>query len=421
LHGPGAPQTYGRQELVSHLHQAALGHQEFYYPFPDHKSPRVIISDEAMSEPSFDPAELLICCQARDLNGSSKRLFDDALVFRELSKNGLLGDLSNSFLVVASARPVAATTGTELAVSYSVGRAPEFTAMTRFVRDEKGICVIKEPLVPGLERNRLLPDGVALENVLEPAQYERGSLLLWRLLYARARSGNLDQFVAALSPWFSYLVERSYISTCKRQNGQIIINLSDLFVPGTCLDLTPFNLVDTDRGPVAIDNEWSFNSDIPLGWVMLRSIAHSLSVGMALPDATPHIADVVKALCGEYGIQVSDKHLQMWINFEGEFQTYVSGLKIRKFPLRRNENQREQGCAQLNGPSGFVEQWLAGPSTSTTSPGEAVAMPFSPLSSPAGRSNPKLSSSPRLKGILMRYTKGMTETTLPERICNENP
>lgn len=350
--------TYGRRELASSLKESDFNYTEFYYPFPDYRSPRVVISDRAMAEPAFDPVELLICCQAKDNIKNTKRLFDDALVFREVSRNGLLADLSNSFLVMASVQPLAEPNESEIAAVYSVGRIAEFAAKTKFVKENNRIGVIKEPLIANLERRTILSEGIILENVLEPAKYVRGSLLLWNLLSARARSGNPVNVIAALTPWFDYLIERSVIVACKHQNGRILINLSDLNVPGCCLDITPFNLVDTGENLVAIDNEWRLDSDIPLGWVVFRSIAHSLSVGAAFPDNSLQLTDVIKSLCDKYGILVSDNELQMFFRLESEFQTAVSGKKSRKIALKRNGML--SGETRDSKQSEFVSQWLDG-------------------------------------------------------------
>jgi SAM-dependent methyltransferase len=337
LYEDNSPQTYGRLELISCIQDANLDFYEFYFPFPDYRFPRVIIFERALSEQSFDPAELLMCCQSRDHIAETRRLFDDALVFREVSKNGLLADLSNSFLVVAGTHPLVNAAGKELAIAYAVGRSTEFTAQTRIIYGDDGINIVKESLVAGLDRRCVLFDGTVLENNLEPSKYVHGSLLQWRLFSARARSAPLSAFRS----WFNFLISKSVVSACKRsEDAQPKINLADIFVPGFCLDMTPLNLVETEEGLVAIDKEWSIDGVIPIGWVMVRSIGHSLSIGAAFHGPPPHYSEVVEALCIEYGIQVSDKDIQMWERLEGDFQTCIWGQKSQNIPLKRQEQER---------------------------------------------------------------------------------
>src|SRR5262249_48281059 len=58
LYGSLMPRTFGRRELEHHLLSAGLHYLEFYYPFPDYKLPRVILSDAALRVPQFNAADL---------------------------------------------------------------------------------------------------------------------------------------------------------------------------------------------------------------------------------------------------------------------------------------------------------------------------------------------------------------------------
>ncbi len=62
----------------------------------------MVLSESALTEPGFDAVDLLARCHARDYTGSPYRGFDEALAFSVLHTNGLLAELSNSFLVVAT-------------------------------------------------------------------------------------------------------------------------------------------------------------------------------------------------------------------------------------------------------------------------------------------------------------------------------
>ena len=135
--------TFGRRELIALLSTSGLSQLRFYYPFPDYKLPSVILSENALTDPGFDVIDLLARCHARDYAGSPYRGFDEALAFSVLHTNGLLADLSNSFLVIATPDPEPPKP-TELAFAWSVNRAPEFCTQTTFVRDGSGIRVLKE-------------------------------------------------------------------------------------------------------------------------------------------------------------------------------------------------------------------------------------------------------------------------------------
>ncbi len=106
LYAPQQPVTFGKQELARHLARAGLASSRFYYPFPDYKLPETILADAALSSPHFNPCDVLPLASARDYGKPSAPSFSEPLVQRELHANGLLADLANSFLVIASQAPL---------------------------------------------------------------------------------------------------------------------------------------------------------------------------------------------------------------------------------------------------------------------------------------------------------------------------
>ena len=325
LYAPHAQWTLGRRELAAHLAAIGLRHTRFYYPFPDHTLPTVILSDEALSDSQFDPTDLLASSHSRDCTGSSYRHFDDALTLVQVARNGLLGDLSHCFLVAASNRPHPHQEQGELAVKYAVDRFPEFVNQTRFVRTGDQIKVLKEALQPGLPRRKEFKQGFLIENVLGHSDYVPGQLLLWRLLRARADSGELSEVVDALKPWFDLLLgyANDGAGTPGRANGRK--QLADYTLQGSHLDLTPYNVMDTGTELVVIDTEWKLDGIIPLGWVVTRSVNHALRIGVPLRNPIGASSDVIKALCSVHNIDVSDSDIAGWLQWEAELQAVAAG------------------------------------------------------------------------------------------------
>ncbi len=135
LYGGKTARTFGREELKSLLGTAGLPHARFYYPFPDYKLPSVVLSEKAFADDDFNAADVVAHCTARDYSGSPYRSFDDALVADVVHRNKLLAELSNSFLVVATATEDAQTEPHELAFSWSADRIPELCTETTFIRE----------------------------------------------------------------------------------------------------------------------------------------------------------------------------------------------------------------------------------------------------------------------------------------------
>lgn len=336
LYGDRMPRTFGRGELKAQLETVGFSHVEFHYPFPDYKLPQVILSDDALVDPDFNPADMLALIRARDYAGLPDRLFDEALVLREAARNGLLGELSNSFMVIASQHAFKekdAAQDRTLATSYAVQRNPEFTTQTRFVRKPDAIRVHKEPLHPDLLRRRKMANGSHLEHVPGDADYFPGELAIWKLLAARAKRGDIGQIVAAFEPWFDHLLKRA-----KERSGHYDgdrMALSHFTLPGDCLDLTPFNLIDAGDRLSPIDQEWRVNSDIPLGWVVTRSVLGSLIAVQGFEAAPINVADVIHTLCEKRGLRVSEEDLRGWLRREATLSSMITGKKPSEFTLEQ--------------------------------------------------------------------------------------
>jgi SAM-dependent methyltransferase len=318
LYGDRSPRTFGRAELAGHIRDAGLPEIKFFYPFPDYKLPRVVLTDAALADPQFDAAGTLAYLQARDYGGSPHRLFDEALVAREAARNGVLGDLSNSFLAVAARESIARDD--VLATAFAAQRDAEFAIETRFVRIGDTIRVRKARLCPKREGRRRLADGSILENVADERAYVPGPLALDALSLARARRGDVAAIVAALAPWFDFLKVHATPAAGTR--------LAAFWLPGHFLDATPFNLVEADGGLVQIDMEWRVDRAIPFGWVVTRSTVASLCGIAGFEREAVRITDVIEALCARHGLGVSADEIAGWLKRENELQSLSSGRPL---------------------------------------------------------------------------------------------
>ncbi len=326
LYDQRSPRTFTRQELINLLSNAGLVHAQFFYPFPDYKLPSVILTHKAFTTPQFDPVDLLVRCQARDYSGSPYRGFDEALVFAALGNHKLIGELSNSFLLVASpAQRVEADPG-EIATVFSVNRDSAFTTQTSITAREGEIYVSKVRLVSGSTKRSFVVEGMTITSELEESVYRSGRQILWNLLRARARDGGTKPIVDALRPWMNFLLQHARVPAAKVGNSaETHRALSAYVLPGDFLDCTPFNLLQGNGELFAIDAEWQADSEISLGWVVTRSLLWSLPAGMASTNYDVSVAEVIEELCTEYSLTASPEDLQAWLDLEAEFQSIVLG------------------------------------------------------------------------------------------------
>lgn len=99
-YGNDKPRTYSKKELFDLLSSAGFENQNWWYPFPDYKMPRTILSEKSFQllDPIQISNQLRLPFQAA---GSGTLLdFDEKNLILSIGKSGLLEELSNSFFVI---------------------------------------------------------------------------------------------------------------------------------------------------------------------------------------------------------------------------------------------------------------------------------------------------------------------------------
>ena len=89
------PRCYTRIEYIRLLSEAGFTDMRFYYPYPDHKFPSVIYSDDWL------PKRGELKEQRRNFDRDRLLLLDEGRVYDTLMDEGLFGEFSNSFLIEA--------------------------------------------------------------------------------------------------------------------------------------------------------------------------------------------------------------------------------------------------------------------------------------------------------------------------------
>lgn len=332
--------TFGRRELSSHLRSAGLTAQRFLYPWPDYKLPAIVLDDTALQHEDFLPSDMLARSHARDYSGNELRSFDDALAIDMLVRNGLLGDLSNSFLVVAGQHePVRHRDF--VAASYAVKqRKARYCTETRIVRDSTGaLSVDKRWLTDADGRMRAdipvsdtdeprevsIRENLAVSQRAMSAPYYRAHSMLWPVLKCNAGGKGGDAMVEALLDWFDHL-----LSLCLQSpdlTGGNRFDLGDLTIEGIYLDCNPSNVLVTADGPVDIDLEWQLDNPIELGWVLCRGVQVSLSRGLSLVSRRSSILQVVRGLCAQRSLEVTAEQVDAWLQLEADLQEALTGSR----------------------------------------------------------------------------------------------
>ncbi len=332
LYGRNTPRTFGRRELTAELSSAGFPFTRFYYPFPDYKLPSVILSEEALSAERFNAVDLILRARSRDYTGRRFRLFNEALAYSSLAENRLFADFANSFLVVANQASRPRDRSGDLATAYAARRRSEFATQTRFFRRLDETLVKKEFLTSSAHRQAMTPSGTQFRVAEGSHEYVfDGRQLFFRFVDAQARNEPLEKLVAVLQPWLRFLLEHAKRGVAGAPGGKAS-ELSSWTIDGSFLDCTPFNLLERELALVQIDQEWSTEGDVPLGWVVTRSAMYCWTDGSASVDPPQPLAGLVQAVVGPAGLVTTEAEVLKWLEDEAQFQKVVTGQDITLSP-----------------------------------------------------------------------------------------
>ncbi|GLT20339.1 hypothetical protein GCM10007938_41230 [Vibrio zhanjiangensis] len=316
------PVTFGRKELSSILENNGFSDLKFFYPFPDYKLPTVVVDDTAFSDCHLKVADLLVGAKARDYSGREFRSFNESFVWPELEKNGLVEELSNSFLVVTSADSIK---NKEIAWYYNVNRLRDFTTQTTFYRSDRGLRVSKRRLL-----NTSISDRKQKYCHVElDEEYYLGESLQHLIEQSWHKTNDFSHAIYLYVDWFKYLVSLS--------QGE---EIGDMLIAGDCIDLTPFNIKVKDDQFEFFDKEWIADNYVSLKWVLFRGLYWSLVKLNSSSFLEINVIDLFREISLRAGFNeyISDDFINECIDIERDFIHYTLGEsvnishKIKKIP-----------------------------------------------------------------------------------------
>ncbi|MGY4643127.1 rhamnan synthesis F family protein [Cellulomonas sp. URHB0016] len=309
--------TFGREELTERISRAGLGHQDWYFPFPDYKLPTTVLSERALAPDSGFDATPLVARAGQD-HQDVGTTFALSRAWGPVERNGLVADLANSFLVRASAsalaedRPLAWYFG-------SADRRTEFSKTTTFEPSDDGIVVRRErsdPSLPAVVGN--------VELVLADERYLPGRPWSGELAAIVGRPGwTLDQ----LADWFAVWLDELRASLPDVGDLQ-----PDTVLPGHYVDALPRNLMVSGEARRFVDLEWSSTEPVTLRYVVFRALYDSLaSLDSIAPPAegTPTTLEaLLTTLSARLDVPLDQTSLDSCWSRERDFQSTVLGRAV---------------------------------------------------------------------------------------------
>lgn len=337
LYGSSDPTTFGRQTLVKLLTGAGFARQDFFFPFPDYKLPQILISEIALKQPGFHVADLLCRTVASNRQSGFNPAFYENLAWQTIEQNGLLGDLANSFLVLAG-KNGNRKAPTWLAYAYASERRLPFATETRFTVEDNLIVVSKRPLATNCKApSQPLLQGELQQSLSKKAVYVFGEIYLTELQRLLGRGGGLDDLDKWAGHWIDIL-----LSETRYENGMAVLD-------GAYLDAIPANLVRTKDGTlVLIDQEWKVTSPVPLAWVLVRGLLNSIAASPASPQlANLSFRQVITHVMDQVAHRTSlqaDEAFSVANRYENALRKVVFG---ERFSLDLINNALEQPAISL--------------------------------------------------------------------------
>ena len=256
-----------------------------------------------------------------------------------VTRNGLLPELSNSFLFCASQKPdlIQSEFSGVLAAHYGTEKFGELAF------EEKQFALS----LSGEIETRIFRGPVAEfgNQTFTSRPYRPGSLHLEGLLQLINRPGwTVDEIVAWARPWLKELERHASLGRPREVEGCLF----ETFLPSNFVDAIPQNLAlsPTDGAANFFDLDLHFHTDLPLEFVVFRGlfvVIHRVRSCAKPANGTPtHVGEVVIRCMESLGFAVSQAKLQSFLKLFNSFHNLNAGLPLGlNNPLTREISTRQ--------------------------------------------------------------------------------
>ncbi|MGV2051851.1 class I SAM-dependent methyltransferase [Agrobacterium sp. 22-209-1] len=320
----GGVRTFGRADLERRVLASGFAETELFLPFPDYKFPVSIISSRGFEFERFDAAALAAQSVKRDPQLPHTPLFAPELVWRQLAKNGIASDLSNSFLLLAKTNIDSPRQQEALAFHYSTARKGIYCKESIFLPKQNGDIVVRS-------KRLQLKDEVGSEwlsfHPQEEAEYIVGRTLSSEFLDIVNKDGwEVRDVVEFFKLYASIIIELNSNKTDVHSDSTNF----DFCVSGTLLDAVPQNLMrKEDGGWYFFDQEWTASEAVPFTYLIFRSIvtlcSHLTVLGRPSDPEIRTWGDFITKLFGELQLPSFNDFKSALISREVDLYEVVSG------------------------------------------------------------------------------------------------
>ena len=342
---PGHPAicTVPRATLGSLLDDTGLTAQRWFYPYPDYKLPRTILSERAFDLPSSKEfVDQLVGRPVLDLANPPTRFCDDRACHRVFLDAGLGAEVANSFLVAAARHDAALdriTDNTAIAWNFSSDRLKCWRRSQTVRRTDGDLRITARPTFP--EATADGPSWLS-HHPKKESEFVVGRTLEQRALEA-SRNLDPDGLAKVIQRWNSVLAEHETTpSEGSAEDVPFAPRCGRAGLPPEYFDSSLSNFVDSGNAVVFIDREWRLGSLVDAALTRVRTLwyfAIDLVVsGVAHPyDAHASVDDLTVKLAESAGLDLDRGLIEDFITDEARVQEKVTGRPAERIEanLRR--------------------------------------------------------------------------------------
>lgn len=243
--------TFGRTELKQMMQSAGFGNIEEFLPFPDYKLPTLLITPYGHQKRSSVIYPLVSEVHHKDAQAPDSYTFSLEESTKIIWKNNLSADLSNSFLMVASAVTKTNEFENVLAWYYSDARLNGSHKKIKFL-EKDGSFAIECYKISG-------------EFVNDEPFHQGESLWLSLVSIINKHGWHFNDLIEWVKLWISQAL------ITPNSSWDWNTELSPEY-----LDATPFNIIKTEKGYKIFDLELKSDKPLSLSYLVFRGVFNSL-------------------------------------------------------------------------------------------------------------------------------------------------
>ena len=333
-----SPRTFSRKGILQSLSEVGLKSISENFPFPDYKMPCSVLSARLIDESPGLAAS--VAGHLKGEWGNHLELFPNEIVLHEVAKAGLLKELANSFLFLASFDENSPTRKKLLArelekneIGWHYAANRRFPTVTTFSLSSTGIQVEKKLLQDATNRHSIKMEAENIEVTWQKPKKQglfAGTplrLILYQCSYFEEWALYLE-FLQSFIEW-SFLQWRT-----DGQNNLLGQSLDAVCINASMADnKSPNGLNASIKGEIKsprqyppqfllFDLEWQASSPIPESWFIFRNV-YSLREDRFFVQSAPFesLSGLYEQMCSSLGVQGD---LSNDILREARFQSLVT-------------------------------------------------------------------------------------------------